>query len=144
MKQILLSLSLLFLSAYTNDQANTEKPTSEDILNETTTQTNNVNSDEQDSSNDYLDSNEADKINLTKFFLQDDSTAYFQGYGNEYASYTVHTKWLSDRYVALTENNGWAVILKIYRIADEQNKVDQIYNEIVDDSPSELQYPTIN
>lgn len=143
MKRILFILSLICLTACTNNQLNTKNPTSEEMTNETPTQSDNIKADEQDIPTDHPENNVVEEIDFAKFFMKDNSTAYFIGYGNEYATYTVHTKWLSDRYVALTENNGGAVMQKIYRIT-ENNKVDLIYNEIVEDFPYEITYPTIN
>ncbi len=64
--------------------------------------------------------------------MPDGSTAYFLGEGNEYATYTVHTKWLSDQYVALVEDNGGAALLKVFRVMNEENKIDKVYDEIID------------
>lgn len=145
LKPILLIISLLLLTACTNNQANIEEnPNSDNSTNETPTKPDNLTSDEQSIPTDNPENNDVDEIVYSKFFMPDGSTAHFLGDGNEYATFTVHTKWLSDRYVALTENNGGAVMLKIYRIDDELNKVDQVYNEIVVDFPSEIHYPTIN
>ena len=58
------------------------------------------------------------KETLRKFFKQDGDIAYFHGSGNEYASFTEHTTWLSDDYVQIITDNGGNKAQSLYRITD--------------------------
>ncbi|WP_144509733.1 hypothetical protein [Bacillus sp. FJAT-22090] len=60
------------------------------------------------------------KIPLTELFLPDKSIATFKGDGNEYASFTLTTKYLYDVYVATYEDNGGTIVQKIYYISDDK------------------------
>jgi hypothetical protein len=141
MKQIFLIFALLLLSACTNETVkNEETNTPNQTVNETPDQTGtNV------PSNQTLGEVQNDKIvNYSKFFMPDESTAHFLGEGNEFATYTVHTKWLSDRYVALVENNGGVEKMKIYRVMNDEEKIVKVYDEVIEGLPSEVQYPSTN
>ncbi len=140
MKHVLLIFTLLFLAGCTNDSVNSDK---KNTTEETTD--NNQNGTDAGEPTEQNESDEVAKedVDYTKFFMPDDSTAYFLGEGNEYAAYTVHTKWLSDHYVALVEDNGGAAKLKIYRVMDENDKIDKVYDEIIEGLPNEVQYPSV-
>lgn len=57
----------------------------------------------------------ANKMQL--FFKEDQSTATFEGDGNEYASYTEQTEWLSEEFVRVTIDNGGTVISSYYALS---------------------------
>ncbi|MGN7477835.1 hypothetical protein ACTHOQ_08255 [Solibacillus silvestris] len=67
---------------------------------------------------------------LQNYFKQDGDVAYFLGTGNEYAGFTEKTKWLSDSYVEVTEDNTGATMQNIYRI--QEDSIELIYQEIAD------------
>lgn len=56
---------------------------------------------------------------MQKFIYEDQSTVTFIGEGNEYASYTVDTTWLSTDYVRMIVNNGGVELSKYYRINED-------------------------
>ena len=67
---------------------------------------------------------------LQLFLYEDASTVTFEGVGNEYASYTIKSDWLSDHYVRYEQDNGGVVLAKYYRIdADGIYLVDQVPDE---------------
>ncbi|SES10102.1 hypothetical protein [Psychrobacillus sp. OK032] len=63
-------------------------------------------------------------INLSHFFMPDNSVAQFKGEGNEYASYTLTTRYPYENYVITYEDNGGTVVQRIYNI--QNNKVSLI------------------
>lgn len=66
-------------------------------------------------------------INLHEFFMPNQSEALFEGYGNEYATYTLTTQHLYENYVGTFEDNGGTVMQRIYRIEDE--RIVKIYEQ---------------
>lgn len=56
----------------------------------------------------------ASKLQL--FLYEDLSKVTFEGEGNEYASYTIKTNWLSENYVRYEQDNGGVVLAKYYSI----------------------------
>lgn len=80
-------------------------------------------------------------IDFSKFFMPTDTTAYFEGFGNEYASYTLKTTWLNDKYVATLIDNGGATVLYVYRITEKQ--VELVAKNIVDVPIENFEYPKI-
>ncbi len=74
-----------------------------------------------------------DQMSLLTFFPPDGSIAYFQGEGNEFASFTLQTTYLDPQHIARVEDNGGVTLLKIYRITD--SKIELIYREPVDSNP---------
>ena len=70
---------------------------------------------------------------LTTYFPPDGTTAYFQGEGNEFASYTLQTTYIDDMTIAQLENNGGVTLLKVYRIT--KSAVELVYMEAVDETP---------
>lgn len=144
MKYILIIIcSLFFLSACATAQSpsdkenNIQKEQVNENIKESKDESQGEKKEEQQGSVD-------EDIDYTKFFMPDNSTSYFLGEGNEYATFNVHTKWLSDRFVALVENNGGAVMLRIYKVMDEFNKIDKIYDEMIEDLPNNVQYPSVD
>ncbi|WP_339196422.1 hypothetical protein MKY27_16610 [Solibacillus sp. FSL R5-0449] len=83
---------------------------------------------ENDSSNEEI--GEQPNLPLRNYFKQDGDVAYFLGMGNEYASFKETTAWLFDNYVEVQEDNGGAVIQKVYHI--QQNAIELVYEEIIE------------
>jgi len=54
------------------------------------------------------------------FFMPDASIATFLGEGNEYASFTLRTVYMDDQHIATYEDNGGTVILKVYRVGENE------------------------
>ncbi|UZM97644.1 hypothetical protein OL548_21460 [Lysinibacillus sp. MHQ-1] len=73
------------------------------------------------------------KCPYSPFFPPDGSIAYFQGEGNEFATFTLQTTYLDPQHIAQVEDNGGVTLLKIYRITD--SKIELIYREPVDSNP---------
>ncbi|WP_042475661.1 hypothetical protein [Bacillus ndiopicus] len=65
---------------------------------------------------------------LQLYFKEDASTAFFEGEGNEFASYTEQTFWLAPNYVHIQVDNGGAIINKIYRITNEA--IELVFREV--------------
>lgn len=80
----------------------------------------------------------ASKLQL--FLYEDLSKVTFEGEGNEYASYTIHTTWLNDQYVRYEQDNGGIVLAKYYRVnADGIYLIDQIPDELKPKTVGELE-----
>ena len=62
---------------------------------------------------------EAVTLDPYAYFMPDGSTASFLGEGNEYASFTLRTDYLEDDHVAVYEDNGGTVMLKVYRLEED-------------------------
>ncbi|WP_155591097.1 hypothetical protein [Lysinibacillus cavernae] len=77
---------------------------------------------------------EQEQTSLLSFFPPDGSIAYFQGEGNEFASFTLQTTYLDKQHIAQIEDNGGVTLLKIYRISD--TSIDLVYREPVDSKPN--------
>ena len=61
------------------------------------------------------------------YFMPDGSTATFLGEGNEYASFTLRTVYLEGEHIAVYEDNGGTVMLKVYRLSKE--KIDLVLEQ---------------
>ncbi|SOC23893.1 hypothetical protein SAMN05880501_11634 [Ureibacillus xyleni] len=81
------------------------------------------------------------KTDFKHFFKPDGTTSTFLGEGNEYASYTEKTKWLSDNYVATVIDNGGATTMKVYRVLED--RIDLVYDELVEEMPNDVVYPEV-
>ncbi|MFJ7666560.1 hypothetical protein ACIQXI_05595 [Lysinibacillus sp. NPDC097195] len=71
---------------------------------------------------------------LAAYFPPDGSTAYFQGEGNEFASYTLQTTYIDESSIAQIENNGGVTLLKVYRMTNAA--IELVYMEAVDETPT--------
>lgn len=76
------------------------------------------------------------EVDLRKFFKPDKSIAKFLGGGNEFATYTEKTTWLSEKYVGTIVDNGGSILMNVYKI--NADIVDLIYREQVDVYPPDL------
>lgn len=85
-------------------------------------------SEENDSSNGEI--GEKPNLPLQNYFKQDGDVAYFLGTGNEYASFKETTTWLFNDYVEVQEDNGGAVLQKVYRI--KQDAIELVYEEVIE------------
>lgn len=70
---------------------------------------------------------DGERNNPLAFFMEDGVTAQFKGDGNEFAALTVRTEHPAEDYVALYEDNGGTVMLKVYRLSDD--RVDLVKEE---------------
>lgn len=143
MKHLVFIFTLLFLVGCTNEQANNNDTINQPdgVTSETPNDSKGEEPNEQNQ-NEEPEEVAEDEVDYSQFFMPDGSMAYFLGDGNEFATYTVHTKWLSANYVALVENNGGATMLKIYRVMDEFDKIDKVYEEMIEELPGNVQYPS--
>ncbi|WP_223634259.1 hypothetical protein [Planococcus sp. 4-30] len=62
---------------------------------------------------------EAATVDPYDYFMPDGSTASFLGEGNEYASFTLRTVYLEGEHVAVYEDNGGTVALRVYRLSED-------------------------
>lgn len=60
------------------------------------------------------------EVDPADFFMPDASIASFLGEGNEYASFTLRTVYMDATHVAVYEDNGGTVMLKVYRIGKDE------------------------
>ncbi|MDN7226275.1 hypothetical protein QWY22_14250 [Planococcus liqunii] len=63
------------------------------------------------------DGNEAD---LYAYFMEDGTIAKYKGEGNEYAAFTLRTTYLPEGHIAVYEDNGGTVILRVYRLGESR------------------------
>lgn len=62
------------------------------------------------------------------FFKANGDVAYFQGIGNEYATFTETTTWISNDYIATVIDNGGGQTLTIHRLTD--NSIEVVVEEM--------------
>lgn len=105
-KRLFLLVPILLLVACWQEIPNSTKTETDPVKEVNSTPSTDLPSDEQ--------------VNLTQFFLPNDTTAYFKGEGNEYASYTLKILHLYDNYITTLEDNGGTVVQRIYRISDDE------------------------
>lgn len=71
------------------------------------------------SSTEATDSEEKQK-DLYAYFMEDGTIAKYKGEGNEYAALTLRTTYLPEGHIAVYEDNGGTVTLRVYRLKDDQ------------------------
>ena len=114
MRQQVLILSLALLLVGCSDISNTESVNKTPIVEQQTTE----------------------GVMLASYFPPDGSMAYFQGEGNEFASFTLQTTYIDTQHIAQVEDNGGVSLLKIYRITDMA--IELVYKEVVVGNPKQL------
>lgn len=57
---------------------------------------------------------------LHAYFMEDGTTAKFKGEGNEFAAITLRTVYLQDDHIAVYEDNGGTVTLRVYRLQGDR------------------------
>ncbi|TWT27896.1 hypothetical protein [Planomicrobium sp. CPCC 101110] len=67
------------------------------------------------------------RLQAYDYFMKDGTTAHFEGKGNEYADLTIRTEYLKENHVALYEDNGGTVVLRVYRLS--KNRVELVKQE---------------
>ncbi|WP_434399694.1 hypothetical protein M1Q06_11780 [Planococcus sp. 11815] len=67
------------------------------------------------------------------YFLEDGSTAKFEGYGNEFAEFTLKTDYMEANHVATYEDNGGTVVLKVFRLHEDRIELVKQEGEFYDD-----------
>lgn len=67
------------------------------------------------------------------YFLEDGSTARFEGYGNEFAEFTLKTDYMEANHVATYESNGGTVVLRVYRLLDDRIELVKQEGEFYDE-----------
>lgn len=138
-KKIILPLfTVLFLTACNDDKVQVEEPSPSPTVYDK--------SDDDPATGKEADDNEKDepkeeKIDFTLYFKPADSTAYFIGEGNEFATFNVKTIWLSEQYAANVEDNGGVLMLRIYRLLED--KIEIVLEEVIEGMPDEVTYPEV-
>lgn len=127
MRQIVFLCLALILVGCTNNQMTERQEQTSLATNNGKTQT-----DEQNAK--QLDAGLITNNLLADYFPPDGSTAYFQGEGNEFASYTLQTSYIDKTSIAQIENNGGVILLKVYRITN--SAIELVYMEAVDEAPT--------
>lgn len=67
------------------------------------------------------------------YFLEDGSIARFEGYGNEFAEFTLKIDYMEANHVATYEDNGGTVVLKVFRLHDDRIELVKQEGEFYDD-----------
>lgn len=86
----------------------------------------------ENTSGDSHDSEEA-AVDPYDYFLEDGSTARFEGNGNEFAEFTLKTDYMEANHVATYEDNGGTVVLKVYRLHDDRIELVKQEGEFYDE-----------
>lgn len=129
---------LLFLTACNDNQVEVEEPSpTPTVFDESDHDSINY----EDSSDDKKEESKENTVDFTLFFKPPDSTAYFKGEGNEFATFNVKTLWLSEKYVSNVEDNGGVLMLRVYRVLED--KVELVVEEVIEGMPEEVVYPEV-
>lgn len=96
----------------------------------------------EDSKDQIKDESTNKTVDFSSFFKPNQSTAYFLGEGNEFATLNVKTVWLSEKYVANMEDNGGITLLRVFRISDD--KIEIILEEVIEGLRNEITYPDVS
>ena len=70
------------------------------------------------------------EVSMINFFLPNGSSAHYEGDGNEFAELTIEVTHIDKKYVVIDENNGGALIRKIYRVENE--KIETLFEDAID------------
>jgi hypothetical protein len=70
------------------------------------------------------------EVAMINFFLPDGSKAHYEGDGNEFAELNIEVTHLDSKYVVVDENNGGALIRKIYQV--ENDKIETLVEDAID------------
>ena len=73
---------------------------------------------------------ETEEISMINYFLPDGSTAHYEGDGNEFAELNINVTHIDNKYVVIDENNGGALIRKIYQV--ENDKIETLSEDAID------------
>lgn len=114
----------------------TEEP-EEDVVQEESTQDEATEAEQEETpaegtSGDSHDGGEA-AVDPYDYFLEDGSIAKFEGYGNEFAEFTLKTDYMEANHVATYEDNGGTVVLKVFRLHDDRIELVKQEGEFYDD-----------
>ncbi|MFJ8235365.1 hypothetical protein ACIQ34_06380 [Ureibacillus sp. NPDC094379] len=96
----------------------------------------------EDSKVQTKDDSKNNTADFSSFYKPNQSTAYFLGEGNEFATLNVKTVWLSEKYVANVEDNGGVTLLRVFRILDD--KIEIILEEVIEGMRNEITYPEVS
>lgn len=127
MKKFFILVTLLFLVGCGQD-----KDTSESVTNSSRTKTDHPTEGANNTS-------ENQPVNLKQYFMPSKTTAYFEGQGNEYATYMTKTIWLNEEFVAVAEDNGGATTMRIYHVLSD--KIILVSDELVETSIDDIVFP---
>ncbi|MBU9673669.1 hypothetical protein KQ939_05260 [Planococcus sp. CP5-4] len=83
-------------------------------------------------SGDSHDSSQA-AVDPYDYFLEDGSIARFEGFGNEFAEFTLKTDYMEANHVVTYEDNGGTVVLKVFRLHDDRIELVKQEGEFYDD-----------
>lgn len=67
------------------------------------------------------------------YFLEDGSVARFEGFGNEFAEFTLTTDYMEANHVATYEDNGGTVVLKVFRLHEDRIELVKQEGEFYDE-----------
>ena len=75
---------------------------------------------EEEASEEELGKGGEENPNPSSFFMEDGTTAVFQGEGSEFAALRIRTQYLEGNHIALYEDNGGTTILRVYRLSEDK------------------------
>ncbi len=67
---------------------------------------------------------------MMSLFLPNGSSAHYEGDGNEFAELKIEVTHIGDKFVVIDENNGGALIRKIYQVENE--KIETLFEDAID------------
>jgi hypothetical protein len=70
------------------------------------------------------------EVAMINYFLPDGSKAHYEGDGNEFAELNIEVTHIDSNYVVVDENNGGALIRKIYHV--ENDKIETLAEDAID------------
>ncbi|WP_172369141.1 hypothetical protein [Sporosarcina jiandibaonis] len=70
------------------------------------------------------------ETSMINFFLPDGSSAHYEGDGNEFAELSIEVAHIDNKYVVIDENNGGALIRKIYQVGND--KIETLFEDAID------------
>ncbi|RNF38364.1 hypothetical protein [Planococcus salinus] len=75
---------------------------------------------EEEASEEELGESEGENVDPYAFFMEDGTTATYEGKGIEYAALSIRTEYLEEDHIALYEDNGGTILLRVYRLSEDK------------------------
>ncbi|MFC4712785.1 hypothetical protein [Planococcus dechangensis] len=130
-----LALILTVAGCGTQDVATEQEPEEVAVEEETTEAVDQpeAETETEDSKGGDSHDDEGTAVDPYDYFLEDGSTARFEGYGNEFAEFTLRTDYMEANHVATYEDNGGTVGLKVFRLHDDRIELVKQEGEFYED-----------
>lgn len=130
-----LALILTVAGCGTQDMSTEQEPEEAAVEDETTetVEQPEAGAETEDSTGGDSHDDEVATVDPYDYFLEDGSTARFEGYGNEFAEFTLRTDYMEANHVAIYEDNGGTVGLKVFRLHDDRIELVKQEGEFYED-----------